>query len=216
MDGGGQDLRFSLQEWQRLHGCLESSVEMDPEAVSRLVWKAGPGVMEARSTRLGSEQGQEVHAPVSQREVAGRHSSASPCPVLGTAEVGVVNMPSLSGREVLFKYHSYFDRSRKQAEKVKVGLERQLLIKASMHLWKAGDETGSVQDNVLYKTYLEKMGAFINLCHQSATEKGCKLFRNRKIRVCGHTCFPERAWREQYKVWLLSFIYVHIYIALGW
>lgn len=88
--------------------------------------KAGPRVMEARSTRLGSEQGQEVHAPVSQREVAGRHSSTSPCPVLGTAEVGVVNMPSLSGREVLLKYHSCFDRSRKQAEKVKVGLERQL------------------------------------------------------------------------------------------
>lgn len=23
-------------------------------------------------------------------------------------------------------------------------------------------------------------------------------------------------WREQYKVWLLPFIYIHIYIALGW
>lgn len=39
MDVGGQDLRLSLQEWQRLHGCLESSVEMDAEAVSRLVWE---------------------------------------------------------------------------------------------------------------------------------------------------------------------------------
>lgn len=81
-----------------------------------------------------------------------------------------------------------------------------------MHSWKAGDETGSVQYNVLDKTsHLEKMGAFINLCHQSATEKGCRLIRNRSGCVVIHVY-----WREQYKVWLLSFIYIHIYIALGW
>jgi len=56
-----------------------------------------------------------------------RHGSASPpTPALGTAEVGIVNIPSLSEREVLFKSHSCFQRSRHRAEKVKVGLELQL------------------------------------------------------------------------------------------
>ena len=34
----GAGSRFSLQGWERLHGCLQDSVEKDPEAVSRQVW----------------------------------------------------------------------------------------------------------------------------------------------------------------------------------